>query len=112
MVSTAIAFVFLRERLSPIQWLAVGLAASGVAIKIIMQGNVPTVSLLIAFSWSGYSLMKKTRYHWRSQRPRPGNLDAAAGSLRLPSLAYKCLAQPISEPQVPPPISCSSPPAL
>lgn len=59
LVSTAFAFCFLRERLAPVQWLAVALAAIGVLGKIAMQGHVPVVSLLIAFSWSGYSLMKK-----------------------------------------------------
>lgn len=51
--------LFLHERLSPSQWLAVGLAASGVALRVFDRGELPWVSLLIAMSFGLYGLLRK-----------------------------------------------------
>jgi chloramphenicol-sensitive protein RarD len=59
LASIAFGFLFEKERLRRLQWLAVTFAACGVLFKIASQGYLPLVSLSIAFSWSGYSLMKK-----------------------------------------------------
>lgn len=51
--------IFLRERLTRRQWIAVALAAIGVAL--LAQGALSTlgISLAIALSFSGYGLMRK-----------------------------------------------------
>lgn len=51
--------VFLSERLSRLQWLAVGLAFLGVLIQLITFGSIPIVSLALAGSFSLYGLLRK-----------------------------------------------------
>lgn len=59
LVNVLAATLFLRERLSRLQWLAVGLAAIGVAI--LARDALPTlwVSMTLALSFSGYGLTRK-----------------------------------------------------
>lgn len=59
LVSVVLALVVLGERLRPLQWTAVGLASLGVGFLVWRVGTVPVPALLVAFSWSGYSLIKK-----------------------------------------------------
>ena len=54
-----LSLVVLKERLRPLQWLAVLLAAIGVAIQLVMLGKLPWVSLLLASSFSVYGLMHR-----------------------------------------------------
>jgi len=49
----------LRERLRPLQWTAIGIAAVAVAVLVVGYGAVPWVALALAFSWAGYGLIKK-----------------------------------------------------
>lgn len=51
--------LFLHERLSAAQWLAVGFAASGVGLRVFDRGELPWVSLLIALSFGLYGLLRK-----------------------------------------------------
>lgn len=51
--------IVLGERLPPIRWGAVGLAAIGVVVMTISAGAVPWVSLAMATSFAGYALVKK-----------------------------------------------------
>ncbi|VVT12005.1 EamA family transporter RarD [Erythrobacter sp. EC-HK427] len=60
LVSMMIGVVLLKERLSAMQWSAVGLAAIGVSA---LAAGAPTtlwVSLLLAFSFGIYGLLRKT----------------------------------------------------
>ncbi len=50
----------LRERLRPVQWAAVGLAAAGVAYQVVGLGVFPWVALTLAFSFGFYGLIRKT----------------------------------------------------
>lgn len=59
LVSVTLGVVFLRERLDLKGWLAVALAAAGVAVLIDGHGGVPWVALLLAASWGGYGLVRK-----------------------------------------------------
>ncbi len=59
LVNVTLGFVFLRERLSPLRWLSVGLAASAVLLLIVQQGTVPVVALVLAFSFGFYGLLRK-----------------------------------------------------
>lgn len=54
-----LSLVVLKERLRPLQWLAVILAAIGVMIQLVLLGKLPWVSLLLATSFSVYGLMHR-----------------------------------------------------
>ncbi|MGY6534103.1 MAG: EamA family transporter RarD [Pararhodobacter sp.] len=57
--SILLGAVFLRERLTMRQWLAVGLAAAAVAVLTIEAGRLPVVALTLTFSWGFYALFKR-----------------------------------------------------
>ena len=59
LVSAALGVIVLRERLRGGQWVAIALAASGVVVLTLMLGRLPWIALVITFSWSGYSLLRK-----------------------------------------------------
>lgn len=59
LVTVLLALVFLRERLRPLQWLAVALAFIGVAQQIWQIGHLPWVSLALAVSFAFYGLIRK-----------------------------------------------------
>jgi chloramphenicol-sensitive protein RarD len=59
LVSVLLGVIILRERLRPLQWGPVGLAAVGVAVLAFSYGNLPWISLSLAFSFGTYGLVKK-----------------------------------------------------
>lgn len=59
LVNVFFGLVFLGEKLRKIQWLAVLLAFSGVAIQIATLGKFPTISLTLALAFGAYGLMRK-----------------------------------------------------
>jgi chloramphenicol-sensitive protein RarD len=59
LVSVMLGVVFLRERLRPVQTLAVLLAGAGVTYMAVSHGQVPWISLALAFSFSIYALIRK-----------------------------------------------------
>ena len=60
LVSILLGFVFLGERLHAVQWVAVALAAAGVANQILAVGELPWIALVLAGSFSLYGLLRKT----------------------------------------------------
>ncbi len=54
--------VFLKERLRPYQWAAVGLATGGVFYLTITYGRPPWIALGLAFTFGIYGLIKKTSF--------------------------------------------------
>lgn len=60
LVNVLLGVFFLRERLRPGQWLAIALAACGVLWFTVQLGQLPWVSLALAFSFGGYGLLRKT----------------------------------------------------
>ena len=60
LVSILLGFVFLGERLRAVQWVAVVLAAAGVANQILAVGELPWIALVLAGSFSLYGLLRKT----------------------------------------------------
>ena len=60
LVNIMIGYLLLKERLRPAQWVAVAVAALGVAWLTWQAGTVPWVSLALALSFGGYGLMRKT----------------------------------------------------
>ncbi len=59
LISVMLGVVFLRERLRPLQWLPIGLAAVGVIYLTIIYGKLPWIALSLAFSFGAYGLVKK-----------------------------------------------------
>lgn len=59
LLSVLLGVVFLRERLRPLQWLPVGLAAAGVIYLAVDYGRPPWIALVLAGTFSLYSLIKK-----------------------------------------------------
>lgn len=60
LVTVLMGFVFLKERLHPLQWLAVALAAVGVGYFIVQLGTVPWIALGLAITFACYGLLRKT----------------------------------------------------
>ena len=59
LVNVALGMIFLGERLRPLQWGAVIIAAGGVVYLTIQLGHPPLISLTLAFSFAFYGLIKK-----------------------------------------------------
>ena len=55
-----LGFLVLRERPSPVQWTALGLAAAGVLWMALGAGQAPWVALTLAASFGLYGLLRKT----------------------------------------------------
>lgn len=60
LVSVLLGFVFLHERPSRIQWIAVALAAGAVTSQFIAYGSLPWIALVIAFTFGLYGMIRKT----------------------------------------------------
>jgi chloramphenicol-sensitive protein RarD len=60
LVNVLLGFLFLRERMRPIQWAAIALAAFGVAWLTWHAGHLPWIGLALAFSFGSYGLLRKT----------------------------------------------------
>ncbi|ROS50474.1 chloramphenicol-sensitive protein RarD [Frigoribacterium sp. PhB24] len=58
-VTVLLGVVVLRERLRTTQWVAVGLSAVAVLVIAIGAGRPPVISLVLAFSFGLYGLVKK-----------------------------------------------------
>jgi chloramphenicol-sensitive protein RarD len=60
LVSVVLAVVVLKERLRPLQWAAVGVAALGVLWLTVLAGQLPWIGLALASSFGLYGLLRKT----------------------------------------------------
>lgn len=88
LLSVAMGVVFLRERLRPWQWVAIGLAAVGVFYLTFIYGTLPWIALTLATSFGFYGLVKKV-----SPLGSLDGLTAETGILFLPALAYLSFAE-------------------
>ena len=59
LISVVLGMAFLRERLRPMQWLPVALAAVGVIYLTLTYGRPPWIALSLAVSFGIYGLVKK-----------------------------------------------------
>jgi chloramphenicol-sensitive protein RarD len=59
LLSVLLGVIILHERLRRGQWIAVGLAAAGVAYLALVYGSLPWIALTLAFSFGLYGLVKK-----------------------------------------------------
>ncbi|OLP58571.1 permease [Xaviernesmea oryzae] len=60
LISVLLGAVLLKEKLSPAQMVAIGLAAAAVAILTLQAGGLPWVSIGLALSWAFYAFFRKT----------------------------------------------------
>jgi len=51
--------VLLKEKMRPLQWVAVTIASIGVLVLTIDYGRLPWIALALAISWGSYGLIKK-----------------------------------------------------
>ncbi|MEY2848747.1 MAG: hypothetical protein RI885_1412 [Actinomycetota bacterium] len=58
-VTVLLGVLVLRERLRPAQWTAIGISAVAVLVLAIGYGQFPWMSLVLAFSFGFYGLIKK-----------------------------------------------------
>ncbi|MFP3518193.1 EamA family transporter RarD [Pseudomonas sp. SIMBA_077] len=59
LVNVLLGMLLLGERLRRLQWVAVGLAAIGVAEQVWQAGSLPWVSLVLALTFGFYGLIRK-----------------------------------------------------
>ncbi|QNA90868.1 EamA family transporter RarD [Massilia sp. Dwa41.01b] len=60
LVNIMLGYLILKERLRPVQWMAITIAALGVAWLTWQTGSVPWIALFLAASFGGYGLLRKT----------------------------------------------------
>ena len=60
LVTVMMAVVLLKERLRPVQWVALGIGFLAVAVLAWDYGRPPWIALVLAFSFGTYGLAKKT----------------------------------------------------
>jgi chloramphenicol-sensitive protein RarD len=58
--SVFLAAVLIGEKLKPVQWCAIGLAAVAVGVLTVDAGGLPWVSLVLTISWGIYAYFKRT----------------------------------------------------
>ena len=58
LVTALLGVTVLREKLRPLQWVAVGLGALAIVVLVIGLGSLPLISLALAFSFGTYGLVK------------------------------------------------------
>jgi chloramphenicol-sensitive protein RarD len=59
LLSVFLGLIFLRERLRPVQWVAVGLAAAGIGYLMWNVDKFPWIALGVSFSFGLYGLVRK-----------------------------------------------------
>jgi chloramphenicol-sensitive protein RarD len=60
LVNIMFGYLLLKERLRPVQWTAIAVAALGVAWLTWQAGTVPWIALMLAATFGGYGLLRKT----------------------------------------------------
>ncbi|QNP70864.1 EamA family transporter RarD [Streptomyces roseirectus] len=59
LVTIAMGVLLLKERMRPVQWVAVGVGFLAVVVLTVGYGRLPWISLVLAFSFATYGLVKK-----------------------------------------------------
>lgn len=60
LLNVALGMVFLGERLSKLQFVAVALALTGVGLQVVTYGSFPVIAFSLAISFSIYGILRKT----------------------------------------------------
>ncbi len=88
LVSVLLGVVFLGEKLRPLQWIPVSLAAAGVIYLTLGYGSLPWIALVLAFTFGLYGLIKKT-----APLGSLFGLTLETGLILLPALGYILVLQ-------------------
>ncbi|MFJ7076212.1 EamA family transporter RarD [Streptomyces sp. NPDC098781] len=83
LVTIAMGVLLLKERLRPVQWAAVGIGFAAVIVLTVGYGQPPWISLILAFSFATYGLVKK--------KVNLGGVESLAAETAiqfLPAVAY------------------------
>jgi chloramphenicol-sensitive protein RarD len=83
LVTIAMGVLILKERLRPVQWVAVGVGVAAVLVLTVGYGRPPWISLCLAFSFATYGLVKK-----KVDLGGVESLTAETAVQFLPALAY------------------------
>ncbi len=83
LVSIGLGVLILRERLRPLQWVAIGIAAAAVVVITVGTGGVPIIGITLALSFALYGLVKKL-----IPLPATASLTAEAMVLTPAALAF------------------------
>lgn len=75
-ITILLGVIFLREKVRPVQWVAVGVSGVAVIVLAVGLGTVPWIALTLAFSFGLYGFMKN----------RVGGRVDAVGGLTLETL--------------------------
>lgn len=59
LLSIFLGVFYLNEKLRPLQWVSISIAAAGVIVMTLIYGQFPFVALILAVSWAIYGLMRK-----------------------------------------------------
>ncbi|WP_163557217.1 EamA family transporter RarD [Halomonas sp. NO4] len=59
LVNVALGMLVLRERMAALQGVAVAIAGVAIAIQLMLLGELPWISLVLAFSFGTYGLLRK-----------------------------------------------------
>lgn len=58
-VSVALGYLFLKERLRPLQFVALGLGVAAVSVLTVAEGFLPIISIILPVSFGLYGLLRK-----------------------------------------------------
>jgi chloramphenicol-sensitive protein RarD len=92
LLSILLGVFFLRERLRPMQWVSIVLAALGILYLTLQHGSLPWIALVLAFSWAAYGLIKKIAPLGALQ-----GLTLETGILLLPVTGYMIYVEEAGE---------------
>jgi chloramphenicol-sensitive protein RarD len=59
LVSVLLGVIILKEKIRPLQWIPIGLAAVGVTYITVQHGSLPWIALVLATTFGTYGLLKK-----------------------------------------------------
>jgi len=88
LLSVTLGVVILRERLRPLQWAPIVLAAAGVVYLTVTYGQLPWIALTLAFTFGTYGLVKKL-----APLNALHGLTLETGILFLPALAFLLISE-------------------
>ncbi|MDA0245620.1 MAG: EamA family transporter RarD [Chloroflexi bacterium] len=88
LVNVLFGVLFLGERLRPVQIVAITLALFGVLYMTLVEGRVPYIALVLAFSFGIYGLLKK-----KARLPALEGFSLETALLFLPALGYLLLLE-------------------
>jgi chloramphenicol-sensitive protein RarD len=91
-LSILLGVLLLKERLSPLQWVAVALAGLAVAVLTIDYGHPPWIALTLAVSFATYGFLKK-----KVNGGAVETLTIESAFLLLPAVAYLVYLQAVGQ---------------